>query len=249
MRRRLWILAAPGLSMFSNCGKMPQPHLDGTAVRVTKPAAVCNWNSSSARRILTLIGSGLNKFWEYTMSTSYNEPTTKLTYDDYVLFPNDGKRHEIIQGRHHMNPAPSPQHQTVSRRIQFQLYEQVELKGLGQVFNAPIDLQLSETDVVQPDIVVVLTQNNIITTTKLKGVPNLVIEILSPSNREYDRDLKRRLYEQHAVPEYWIVDPENQAVQQLRLGPDAKYSETTCSAKVQFQKLDVQVDLRPVWST
>ena len=182
------------------------------------------------------------------MSTSYNEPTTKLTYDDYVLFPNDGKRHEIIQGRHYMNPAPSPQHQTVSRRIQFQLYEQIELKGLGQVFDAPIDLQLSETDVVQPDIVVILTNNNIVTTTKLKGVPDLVIEILSPSNREYDRDLKRRLYEQHAVPEYWIVDPENQTVQQLRLGADAKYSETTCSAKVQFQTLEVQVDLRPVWS-
>ena len=86
------------------------------------------------------------------MSTSYNEPTTKLTYDDYVLFPNDGMRHEIIHGRHYMNPAPSPRHQTVSRHIQFQLYQQIELKRHGQVFNAPIDLQLSETDVVQPDI-------------------------------------------------------------------------------------------------
>ena len=148
------------------------------------------------------------------MSTSYNEPTTKLTYNDYVLFPNDGMRHEIVQGRHYMNPAPSPRHQTISRRIQFQLYQQIELTGHGQVFDAPIDLQLSETDVVQPDIVVVLRKNQIITTTKLKGVPDLVIEILSPSNREYDQELKKRLYEQHAVPEYWIVDPENQTVEQ-----------------------------------
>ena len=65
----------------------------------------------------------------------------------------------------------------------------------------------------------------------------------------YDRDLKRRLYEQHAVPEYWIVDPEDQTVQQLKLGADAKYSETTSSANVRLQSLHVEVDLGPVWST
>ena len=94
---------------------------------------------------------------------------TKLTYDDYVLFPDDGKRHEIIDGRHYMNPAPNPRHQAVSRHIQFQLYEQIELTKLGEVINSPIDLQLSLWDVVQPDIVVVLAANRIITTTKIKS--------------------------------------------------------------------------------
>ena len=182
------------------------------------------------------------------MSTSFNEPTTKLTYDDYVLFPNDGMRHEIIYGRHYMNPAPSPRHQTISRRIQFQLYQQIELTGHGQVFNAPIDLQLSETDVVQPDIVVVLQENQIITTTKLKGIPDLVIEILSPSNREYDQELKKRLYEQHAVPEYWIVDPENQMVEQNVLGENVKYSAALQQVQVQFRGQDATVDLQIVWA-
>ena len=93
---------------------------------------------------------------------------TKLTYDEYVLFPDDGKRHEIIDGRHYMNAAPNPRHQAVSRHIQFQLYEQIELKKLGEVIDSPIDLQLSLWDVVQPDIVVVLAANRIITTTRSK---------------------------------------------------------------------------------
>lgn len=181
------------------------------------------------------------------MSTS-DEPTTKLTYDDYALIPDDGMRHEIIDGRHFMNPAPSTRHQTVSRRIQFQLYEQIELKKLGQVFNAPIDLQLSESDVVQPDIVVVLNENRIITTTRIRGVPELVIEILSPSNRKYDLELKKQLYERHGIPEYWVVDPENDFVEQNLLGPNAKYSAETLVEAVEFQKLPSSVDLKSVWA-
>ena len=181
------------------------------------------------------------------MST-FDEPTTKLTYDDYALFPSDGMRHEIINGRHYSNPAPNPLHQTVSRRIQFQMYEQIELKGLGHVFNAPIDLQLSDTDVVQPDIVVVLRGNRIITPTKIKGVPDLVIEILSPSNRKYDRELKKRLYEQHSIPEYWIVDPENQTVERNLLGSEAKFEAEVCTKQIVCPRLSSTVDLVPVWA-
>lgn len=72
------------------------------------------------------------------------------------------------------------------------------------VIDAPIDLQLSEFDVVQPDLVVVLKQNRIITSTKIKGVPDLVIEIFSPSNRTLDLDLKMRLYEQFRSSGLWI---------------------------------------------
>ncbi len=84
---------------------------------------------------------------------------TKLTYEDYVHFPEDGKTHEIIDGEHVMTPAPNTCHQTISRRIQFQLYEQIEKKGLGQVFDAPTDLELSRTDIVQPDLLVVLSEH------------------------------------------------------------------------------------------
>ncbi len=145
------------------------------------------------------------------MATTAISPT-KLTYREYVLFPNDGNRHEIINGRHYMNAAPSPRHQAVSRHMQFQLYQQIELNGLGAVIDAPIDVQFSDCDVVQPDLVVILSGNRIITPTKVKGVPDLVIEVPSTSNRAHDLELKKQLYEQADVPEYWIVDPEDQTV-------------------------------------
>ncbi len=142
--------------------------------------------------------------------------STKLTYEDYVCFPDDGKRHEIIDGDHYVNPAPSTYHQTVSRRIQFLLYQGIELENLGVVYNAPVDLQLGDFNIVQPDIVVVLKANEkIITPTKIKGTPDLVIEILSPSSAENDRKLKRSLYEKSSVPEYWIVDPFEHELTQL----------------------------------
>jgi len=181
------------------------------------------------------------------MSISHSDPTTKLTYDDYVLFPNDGKRHEIINGRHYMNAAPSPRHQSVSRHIHFQLYQQIELNGLGEVICAPIDVQLSETDVVQPDLVVVLKENRIITTTKIKGVPELVVEILSNSTLDYDRQLKKQLYEQAGIPEYWIVDPDNQIVDQYKLGENSKYESETASDTIVFGPTGATVDLRKVW--
>ena len=68
-------------------------------------------------------------------SQTIRKSPTKLTYNEYVLFPDDGKRHEIIDGRHYMNAAPNPRHQAASRHIQFQLYEQIELTKLGEVIS------------------------------------------------------------------------------------------------------------------
>ena len=84
------------------------------------------------------------------MATFVNSQT-KLTYEDYELLPEDGKIHEIIDGEHFMIPVPDTNHTTLSRRIQFQLYEQIEEKELGVVFDASTDVQLSQIDIVQPD--------------------------------------------------------------------------------------------------
>ncbi len=177
------------------------------------------------------------------------QPTAprKLTYAEYALIPNDGQRHEVIDGEHFVNPAPSTYHQTVSRRIQFQLYEQIELNGQGQVFDAPIDLQLSEHDIVQPDLVIVLNRDSqIITPTKIKGVPALVVEILSPSNSQHDTVRKRALYLKAKVPEYWIVDPGEHTVDQLLLIDD--YSSSRFAVSIQPTVIDgVTVDLQKVW--
>ena len=106
----------------------------------------------------------------------------KLTYEDYVRIPEDGKRHEIIDGDHYVTPRPFVYHQTVSGRLFVQLFRQVEERELGRVLCAPMDVLLSEVDIVQPDIVVVLKRNaSIITKKNIQGSPDLLIEILSPS--------------------------------------------------------------------
>lgn len=171
----------------------------------------------------------------------------KLTYRDYICFPDDGKRHEIIGGAHVMNPAPSTYHQFVSRRIQFQLYSKIELAGLGSVINAPVDVQVSEYDIVQPDIVVVLKENRIITPSKVKGIPDHIIEILSPSTENNDRHLKKNLYERCGVPEYWIVDPFEHSIVQLRLC-NFRYEEILDAKSVSVGYLpDVTLDLEAIW--
>lgn len=173
---------------------------------------------------------------------------SKLGYEHYVCFPDDGKRHEIIDGDHYVNPAPSTYHQTVSRRLLFQLYTQIELKKLGVVYNAPVDLQLSDHDIVQPDLVVVLDDSmQIITPTKIKGVPQLIVEILSPSTDVNDRTLKKRLYEQSGTSEYWIVDPLDHVLEQWVL-EDGVYVERTHDADVPRTIVDdVRVNLADVW--
>lgn len=183
-------------------------------------------------------------------SETIRKSPAKLTYNEYVLFPDDGNRHEIIDGRHFMNAAPVPRHQAISRHIQFQLYQQIELTKLGQVIDAPIDLQLSEVDVVQPDLVVVLAANRIITQTRIRGVPDLVIEILSPSNRKYDTELKKQLYEQFAVPEYWIVDPDECVVVRYRLNETGRFGQSTeFKDAITFEGVPggAVVDLTRVW--
>jgi Uma2 family endonuclease len=177
------------------------------------------------------------------MSTKFR----KLTYEDYLGYPDDGRRHEIIHGDHYVNPAPSTYHQYVSRRLQFQLYTSIELEELGSVINAPVDVQLTEHDIVQPDLVVILKENRIITPTKVKGAPNHIIEILSPSTATNDRKLKRGLYERCGVPEYWIVDPFEHAVLQLVLS-DGRYAERAESEKLSISYLaGIEVNLKQVW--
>ena len=147
-----------------------------------------------------------------------------------------------------MNPAPSLYHQTVSRRIQFQLYTEIELAELGQVFDAPVDVQLSEHDIVQPDLVIVSKQRrHILTPTKIKGVPDLIVEILSPSDPDHDRKRKRTLYEHKLVPEYWIVDPEEHSILQLVL-VDGVYQEQSHRDAISMTIPPcISVDLTKVW--
>jgi Uma2 family endonuclease len=132
-----------------------------------------------------------------------------FTYRELVLMPEDGKRHELIDGDLFVTPAPATFHQTVSRRLQHALMTALEDKGLASVFDAPVDVIFDDTNVVEPDLVIVgASRKHIITERALEGVPDVVVEILSPSTRERDQHWKARLYERFGVPEYWIVDPD-----------------------------------------
>ena len=107
---------------------------------------------------------------------------TLLTYADYVAIPDDGKRHEIIEGEPFVTPSPVPRHQLISREISAQLRESIVVPGHGEVFYAPTDVILSDIDIVVPDVFVVLASNRgIITAKNIQGPPDLVIEITSPS--------------------------------------------------------------------
>ena len=141
----------------------------------------------------------------------------KFTYEDYKHTPED-KRYELLDGELIMVPAPKVTHQRGSRKIGTPLNIFVEENDLGEVFYAPTDVVLSNTDVVQPDILFVSKERSyIITEDNIRGAPDLVVEVLSPSTAQRDRTLKRTLYALHGVPEYWQADTDAKNVLVLTL--------------------------------
>jgi Uma2 family endonuclease len=142
------------------------------------------------------------------------------TYAEYAALPGDGRRWELIDGGFEVNPAPTPRHQRVSRRLQFALMQQLEEPGLAEVFNAPIDVILSEKDVLQPDLAIVAAGRDIISDRGIEGPPDLVVEVLSPRTSVLDRRVKSVTYFVFGVLEYWVVDPDVGSVELFRPGAD-----------------------------
>ena len=142
----------------------------------------------------------------------------KFTYEDYLLFPDDRKRHELIDGDHYVTPAPKTKHQIISMNLANLLHVHVQRTKAGRVFSAPTDVVLSDLDVVQPDLLFISTARaSLITEKNIQGPPDLVIEILSETTRRTDEIIKRKLYEHYEVSEFWIVDPELDTVKVYRL--------------------------------
>jgi Uma2 family endonuclease len=145
--------------------------------------------------------------------------STRLTYADLVAMPEDGKRHELIDGEHYVTPAPTTRHQLVLGHLHLDLAGYVEANGLGQVFFAPLDVVLSDYDVVEPDLLFVSTERlERIGRAYIHAAPDLVVEVLSPGTRKIDATKKLRLYEKFGVVEYWMIDPEAEWVEVYRAG-------------------------------
>ena len=157
------------------------------------------------------------------MSTPMRIPEGKivLTYEDYVLLPNDRNRYEILDGELTMTPAPSTKHQSVSANLFKLLSRHIDDRNLGKLFYAPIDLILESTSVLQPDLLFVSkARQHIITERAIEGAPDLVIEILSPTTSRTDRVTKAQIYARHSALGYWIVDPEREAIEIYLLEAD-----------------------------
>ncbi|MGZ5433150.1 MAG: Uma2 family endonuclease [Thermoanaerobaculia bacterium] len=135
------------------------------------------------------------------------ETSIKLTYEDYLAIPDDGRRHEIIDGEHYVNPAPNFKHQIVVTNLIERLSSHVRNNALGRVVCAPCDVLLDRHTVVQPDVLFISNARaSIVDRNNVKGAPDLLVEVLS-SDRDYDERVKYQVYELAGVEEYWIIDP------------------------------------------
>lgn len=141
------------------------------------------------------------------------------TYEDWLQLPDDGAKYEVIDGELYVTPAPSLKHQSSSNRLCTAMTNYVDAHDLGYVYSSPVDVMLPTQAVpLEPDIVFVSKDHEeILGEDYIEGVPDLVVEILSPSNWPYDRRVKLRVYQDAGIPEYWILDYRAKTIEVLVL--------------------------------
>ena len=175
----------------------------------------------------------------------------KWTYEDYARLPDDGNRYEVLDGELYVSPSPRTRHQVVSRNLEFLLHAHVNERGLGEVFDAPIDVIFAPTMVAVPDIVFVAAgRKSIITGRAIEGAPDLIVEILSPSSVRQDRVVKAALYARHGVRHYWIIDPEACSLETSVLAGEHYRSTGTHhgASKLRSEPFpDLEIDLARIW--
>jgi Uma2 family endonuclease len=153
---------------------------------------------------------------EDAMTTS----AVRFTYADYVNLPEES-HHEILDGDLLMSPSPSTLHQRVVLRVLEIVSAWAKSTHAGEAFVAPLDVVLSEMDVVQPDVLFVASgRSEIVKERGVFGAPDLVVEVLSKATAERDRTVKAKLYARAGVKELWLVDPDAKTIEVLVNGPE-----------------------------
>jgi Uma2 family endonuclease len=142
-----------------------------------------------------------------------------LTYEDLSRLPADGHRYELFDGEAYMCPSPTLRHQKALGNLYVAF--RAGLREGAEVFIAPLDVVLAPATALQPDLLVVLGKNAEILKDVIRGTPDLVVEVLSPSTADLDRGLKMETYARHGVPEYWLADSEDERIEVYRLDPRA----------------------------
>lgn len=150
-----------------------------------------------------------------------SKPRLKFTVNDYMSAPSD-KRYQLLDGEMIVAPSPSNRHQEILGSLHLALAAFVQSRGIGRVRFAPLDVILSNHDVVQPDLLFVSTDRaSIVTEANLVGAPDLVVEVLSPGTQVHDRGYKQSLYARHGVREYWLINPDAETLDVLTPDGDA----------------------------
>lgn len=146
-----------------------------------------------------------------------------VTYEVYAAMPDDGQRYEVIEGvLEVMSPSPTFTHQDISMQLTFSFFRHCESDY--KILSAPLDVILSNTNVLQPDLILIhRSRLHIVTSRGIEGVPDLVVEILSPGSRKRDKVKKLTVYEKHGVPEYWIIDPQTRVLEQYQMDESGLY--------------------------
>lgn len=146
-----------------------------------------------------------------------------LTYADYAALPDDGRRHELVEGELSMTPAPGSAHQWVVIQLARLLLDHVERHGLGTVWISPIDVILDDSTVLQPDIVYLAKdRERQMRKRGVDGAPTLVVEVASPARSVRDLNRKGELYFANGIPHFWIVEPDRRTLEGRVLG-DGRY--------------------------
>jgi Uma2 family endonuclease len=177
-----------------------------------------------------------------------------LTYDDLQrMRETRDERLELIDGELFVTPSPSPMHQDISGNL-YTLFRNVVFEsGRGRAYYAPLDVRLDENTVVQPDLIIILSDRSpVLTSARVEGVPSLAVEIISPSTSAYDRVTKRDVYARSSVPEYWLVDPDAKTVTIFSDPQDGRYqteqtvSDVAISATIPELSADLKALFAPV---
>lgn len=142
-----------------------------------------------------------------------------LTYDDLCRLPPDGNRYELFDGEVHLAPSPNTRHQEILFRLALAFRNAIQDRS--RLFFSPLDVVFAPATALQPDLLLIREERRDILRDVVRGAPDLVLEVLSPSTSEMDRGLKMEIYARYGVGEYWIVDGATSTLEIHRLDREA----------------------------
>jgi Uma2 family endonuclease len=184
------------------------------------------------------------------MAMALKKTDAPWTYEDLLALPDDGKRYEIIEGTLYEMTGPNTAHATAIINLILILAPLIQRFG-GRIFTAPLDVFMPGGNPVQPDLMALLPASRATVVRRgIEGPPDLIVEVISPSNRDHDVLTKRALYGRAGVREYWLVDPDARSLEILTLDRDAlhSYGKFADDAIVRSPLLDAEIPVASVFA-